>query len=120
LRSSTTVPIHQWRSPEEYYDWKLNEKVDVYAVANNMYSVLTGLWVFYDEHDDDKVKRRIKNGETAYIDPRYKEGLAEAKIAEIIERCHAFKPDDRPSIFEVVDFLRKALTEVLTEKDSNK
>ena len=67
---------------------------------------------FYDE-DYDKVKDRIKKGEKAYIDPRYKErSVAEAKLVEIIDRCHEFKPDDRPSIFEVVEFLRTALNQV--------
>lgn len=84
-----------------------------------MYSILTGLWVFYDEPDYGNVKKRVKKGERAYIDPRYKtRSLAEAKLAEIIEKCHAFLPDDRPSIFEVVDFLRDALREVKEEEDS--
>lgn len=84
-----------------------------------MYSVLTGLWVFYDEPDYGKVKVRVKKGEKAYIDPRYKErSVEEAKLADIIEQCHAFKPDDRPNVFEVVAFLRQALKEV-TEVDED-
>jgi serine/threonine protein kinase len=48
--------LNQWRSPEEYFDHPLNEKVDVFSLGNNMYSLLTGLWPFYDEEDDQEVK----------------------------------------------------------------
>jgi hypothetical protein len=37
--------------------------------------------------------------------------VAEARLAEIIDRCHEFKPEDRPSIFEVVEFLQAAMKE---------
>jgi len=77
-----------------------------------MYSILTGLWVFYDEDNDEKIKQRVKVGEKAYIDPRYKErSLAEAKLVHIIDQCHQFEPEGRPSIFEVVEFLREAIVE---------
>ena len=103
----------QWRSPEEYFDKDLNEQVDIFSLGNNMYSLLTGLYVFYDTDNDEKIQERAKEGEKAYIDPRYKErSLAEAKLAEIIGQCHSFKPKDRPSIFQVVKFLRDALEEV--------
>ena len=78
-----------------------------------MYSLLTGLWVFYDEDDYSEVQKRVKKGEKPYIDPRYTEkSLADAKLVEIIDRCFAFRPEDRPSIFEVVEFLRDAIQEV--------
>mmetsp|Transcript_9522 Transcript_9522/g.10902 ORF Transcript_9522/g.10902 Transcript_9522/m.10902 type:complete len:553 (+) Transcript_9522:35-1693(+) len=101
-----------WRSPEEYFDNNLDEKVDIFSLGNNIYSILTGLWVFYDEDNDEKIKERVKAGEKAYIDPRYKErSLAEAKLVDIIEQCHQFDPEGRPSIFEVVEFLREAIVE---------
>jgi len=110
-----------WRSPEEYFDHDLTEEVDVFSLGNNMYSILTGLYVFYDEEDDEKVKERVKAGEKAYIDPRYKErSLAETKLAEIIDRCHSYNPEDRPSIFSVVKFLRDALTDVRNTRGGEK
>ncbi|KAL3922646.1 MAG: hypothetical protein SGILL_002099 [Bacillariaceae sp.] len=103
-----------WRSAEEYYERNHNEQIDVFSLANNMYGILTGLEPFYDEGDDyDNVKIRVKKGDKAYIDPRFKErSLAEAKVAEIIDRCHELDPSVRPTIFEVVEFLRAALEEV--------
>lgn len=35
-------------------DDDLDEKIDIYSFGNNLYGLLTGLWVFY-ENDDDKV-----------------------------------------------------------------
>jgi hypothetical protein len=71
---------------------------------------MTGLWVFYDEPRTAQIQKRIKNGETAYIDPRWKErSVEEAKMAEAIEWCHQYNPDDRPTIFQLVDFLKQAV-----------
>jgi serine/threonine protein kinase len=32
----------QWRAPEEYLDYPLNEQIDIWSLGNNMYSLLTG------------------------------------------------------------------------------
>ena len=38
-----------YRSPEEFMDHELNEKIDVWSLGNNFYSLLTnGLWIFYN------------------------------------------------------------------------
>ncbi len=110
----------KWRSPEEYFDYDLTEQVDVFALGNNMYTLLTGLNPFYDSESETVAKNRVKNGVKGRIDPRYfkERSLAEAKLAEIINRCWAFRPEDRPSIFEVVDFLRDALKQ--ERKESGK
>ena len=50
--------LHQWRSPEEYYDKPVNEQIDIFALGNNFYSILTGLWPFYDTDSDKEVKVR--------------------------------------------------------------
>jgi hypothetical protein len=78
-----------------------------------MYSLLTGMMPFHEIGDYQEVGRRVGDGEKAYIDPRYKErSLAEAKLVEIIEKCHEYWPEDRPSIFEVINFLWDAIEEV--------
>ena len=84
-----------------------------------MYSVLTGLWPFYDAESEKVIINRVKNGVKPYIDPGYKhKSIAAAKLTEIIEQCYAFKPEDRPSIFEIVEFLQDALREVREHGDS--
>eukprot|EP00536_Pseudo-nitzschia_multiseries_P008451 jgi/Psemu1/257255/estExt_Genewise1Plus.C_2140069 len=107
-----------WRAPEEYYDAYLNEKVDVFSMGNNMYSLLTGLMVFHEAESYEEVQHRVVEGEKPYIDPRYKErSLAEAKLAEIIVQCHEYYPEDRPSMFELADMLWEALEEVYDTTD---
>ena len=57
-------------------------------------------------------QEKIKNGEKAPIDPSYKEhSYAERKLAELIDWCHEYDPKDRPSIFEIVEFLSQAIKE---------
>lgn len=46
----------QYRAPEENRDDYLDEKIDVYSFGNNIYGLLTGLWVFYDTDDDEAVQ----------------------------------------------------------------
>jgi serine/threonine protein kinase len=109
-----------WRSPEEYYDDPLDEKVDVYSLGNNMYSVLTGLWVFYDSTSERDTVKRVTGAEKPWIDPRYKDGdLAEAKLAEIIPRCLEYFPQKRPSVFDLVGWLREAVEEVENAQTTN-
>merc|ERR1740117_2246057 len=61
-----------YRSPEEYSAVDLDEGIDVYTFGNNIYSLLTGLWVFYDTDDDSVVQKKVINGTRAYIDPRWR------------------------------------------------
>jgi hypothetical protein len=42
----------------------------------------------------------------------------EKKLTELIDWCHENKPENRPSIFEIVEFLDKALKEsLMTEQN---
>jgi len=108
-----------WRAPEEYHDELLNEKVDVFSLGNNMYGLLTGLMVFHEINTYEEVQHLVGLGEKAFIDPRYKDrSLAEAKIVEIIEKCHEYYEEERPSIFEVVDLLWEALEVVYEDMDA--
>lgn len=50
------LELLQYRSPEEDQDMALNEKIDVYSLGNNFYSILTGLWIHYDVQDDTVVQ----------------------------------------------------------------
>ncbi len=104
-----------WRSPEEYKDQPLTEQIDVWSLGNNIYTLLTGLGPLYDVEHNDEFRKKITNGETAYIDPRYKErSPSEAELVELIPKCFVFKPEDRLTIFEVVHFLREAVKKNLS------
>jgi len=96
-----------YRSPEEYHDDPLNEKIDVYSMGNNIYALLTGLYIFYDE-DEDKASEYVSRGVKPFIDERYRTRSAEERdLVEIMERCWETDPDDRASIFEVSMALEK-------------
>jgi len=99
-----------WRAPEEYVDGPLTESIDTWSLGNNFYSLLTGLWVYPDDQDMSVMRDKIINGTLTSIDSRYKtHSFAEGKLVEIIQRIWEYNPRKRPSIFEIVQFLREAV-----------
>ncbi|KAL7544377.1 hypothetical protein ACHAWF_007762, partial [Thalassiosira exigua] len=104
----------QYRAPEEY-DHKnknLNEQIDTFSFGNNIFTMLTGLWNFYDQDDDGVTQKDLIGGKRAYIDPRYRErSFAEGKLVELMELCWKPDPDERISMFGAVEFLREAVRE---------
>jgi serine/threonine protein kinase len=102
--------IGQWRSPEEYQDLPLDEKIDVFSLGNNLFSILTGLSPFYSASGFQEVQRLVAQGMKPYLDPRWKErSFAERTIVELIHRCHAYDPKDRIDVGAAVKFLRDAI-----------
>jgi len=102
-----------FRSPEEFMDGRLNEKIDVFSLGNMMYGLLTGLLPFYDVKEDKEIQRRMVDGETAFIHPKFRtRSYAEGRLVQIIEMCYEFDPDDRPEIFEVVRFLKDTVKQM--------
>ena len=108
----THVLRSKYRSPEEFAGKDLNEKIDIFSFGNNVYSLMTGLWPFYENEDDLVVQGELIDGKTAFIDNRYRtRSYSEGQMVELIERCWRYRPEDRPDIFEVVRFLQSALRE---------
>lgn len=103
-----------WRSPEEYQDQPLTEQIDVWSLCCNMYALLTGLNPLYDIDSDRRFARKIIQGKVAYIDPRYKtRSPGEEALSMIIPKCFEYKPQDRPSIFQIVNLLQVAVSAAL-------
>jgi len=100
-----------WRAPEEYDDGYLNEKIDVWSFGNNVYALLTGLYVFHDTFGEGEykiIKKKILNGEKTVIDPVYRtRSHIEGSLVKIIEKCWTADPDERPSIFELLEDLKR-------------
>ena len=112
-----------WRAPEEYRNDAVSDKVDVFSLGNNMLTILTGQEpkVSSQKLDSKAFRKAIIDGMTGYIDPKYQDGTsskAEEAMAKVIKKCFAYKPEDRPSIFEVVAELETAVKEV--ESDTGK
>ena len=101
-----------YRAPEEFAAFDLDEKIDVYSMGNNIYGLLTGLWVFYENEDDGVVQTKIIDGDLPYIDERYRtRSYIEGKLVEIMERCWIYNTEDRVDIFQVIEFLRDTKAE---------
>jgi serine/threonine protein kinase len=136
-------PNPQWKSPEEQviyvynkngairHDTALlpivNEKVDIYALGNLYYRMLTGLnpWRRPDAdrlYDEDKVKvARLKKIHGA-IPPMPNEIIVQAQtdpaihaILHAMQLCYRFDPTERPNAVDIVKYLDDALRSV-TEK----
>mmetsp|Transcript_27948 Transcript_27948/g.67338 ORF Transcript_27948/g.67338 Transcript_27948/m.67338 type:complete len:651 (+) Transcript_27948:355-2307(+) len=95
------------RAPEEIVDAPLTEKIDVYSLGNVFYSVLTGLFVNGD-YGTQKAHWRITHGKTEKIDVEYYESRSpeEMSLIKAIQWCWTFQAEERPSIFEIVEFLQ--------------
>jgi len=102
------------RSPEEYNgSHNLTEAVDVYNMDWIFYSLLAGR----SKMDEEKTARVTKKGGKLKIDERYRHtNVADAKLVELIDRCTEYDPDDRPSIFEVVEELKEALRTAIADE----
>jgi serine/threonine protein kinase len=98
----------QYRAPEEYDRDYINEQIDVFSFGNNIYGILTGLWVFYDVDDDETVQKNVIEGKRAYIDPRWrKRSFIESKLVDLMEKCWKAETDERIDIFGAVKELRE-------------
>jgi serine/threonine protein kinase len=88
----------------------LDEKIDIFSLGNNLFSILTGLVPFYSASGFQETQRLVVQGAKPYLDPRWKErSFAERTIVELIRRCHAFDPKDRIEVGAAVQFLRDAI-----------
>jgi serine/threonine protein kinase len=94
------------------------EGIDTFSLGNNIYSLLTGLVPFYDDEAsysgiqvDSVIQDKLLRHERAYIDPRYRSRSSlENKLVEVMEQTWEFDPNDRISIFKVVQALREKVT----------
>lgn len=108
-------------APEQYRGDPIDEKVDVMSMAHIIYSLLTGMWPFYDiANQDDVGSRVLQNQERPYVSDQYRHGsYIEQRLVEIMERMWAQDPTHRPDIFEVVQFLKEIKRESTTSNHSS-
>lgn len=107
----------QYRAPEEFRPTWLNEQIDVFSFGNNIYALLTGLWVFYAIDDDETVHKELINGKRAFVDPRWKrQSFIESKLVDVMEACWKQEPKKRITIFQAVKMLREIKEQYEREK----
>ena len=93
----------------------MSEQVDIYTLGTMFWVILTGRWI-----TDNDENMRAQRGEKLYIDELYykSRGFGEAKLAEIIDHCQEYFPEDRPTIFDIVKDLKETLEHVKSENVS--
>jgi serine/threonine protein kinase len=99
-----------YRPPEELLcdETYSNEAVDVWPMGNNIYSLLTGLWPYYEfgSKQDRNVIQRIRQCETPTVDSRYRNrSFIEGGLVRIMEQTWECDYKKRLSIFGVVQQL---------------
>ena len=96
----------QYRAPEEIRDHPLTEKIDVFALGNLFFALLTGR-IVWEDYDFEEKHERIKWGEQQEIPEIYHND--HGFLVQAIHLCWTYKVDERPDIFQVVAFLEDAL-----------
>jgi len=98
------------RSPEEYANKLVGEKIDVYSFGNVIFSLLSGKEPYDDFSDDILLSDAIVEGVLPRMDTWIKGNtFSEAALYAIMQRCHVYSPEERISIFDVVKILRKLI-----------
>ena len=90
------------RSPEEYLGEDVTEKMDIFALGNVLYTILTGQYPFYKERQSKAIDM-IKEGQRPPIDTLYENSDDELiqAIIKAIRVCWEHNPEDRASAVQV-------------------
>lgn len=90
---------------------------DVFQLANNMYTVLTGM-DFYNEVCDFSGKLDLLMADArSFLDPRFENrSYGEGEIFRLIHMCWETNPSDRPSVGDMVRILSEALQNHLEQE----
>ena len=115
----TTCPVYiptapgYSRSPEEYNNGALTEKLDVYSAGNILYGIITGKKPWNGERGSH-IRKGIAVGKRPEIDPaiRDAEGTVDAELVRLLDRVYEGDPDERASAKEVVVALEELLEKV--------
>lgn len=101
-----------WRAPEEYFDYPIDEKIDIWSLGMNFYALLTGLYPFPEETIVKQVQKRVRRGDVPFVYPEIGErSFAEKRLAEIMQHCLEYNADERIGITELVKMLQDAVVE---------
>ncbi|EJK70002.1 hypothetical protein THAOC_08682 [Thalassiosira oceanica] len=118
-------PNPQWKSPEEQVSpqggskGQLNEKVDIYAVGNLLFTFLTGKapWGHLAKHHPEELPKIGRAKMTEGLVPPVPDEYLKSKdpylrvLRQAMDMCFQFRPEDRPSAKELAQFLEEAKVE---------
>lgn len=99
------------RSPEEYEGEHLDEKLDIYSLANVYFEILTGTTPWRTKTADE-TQRLVKQGVLPFIRPEFRQpGTPDAFLAELTKKSYSLAPKDRPSAAQLVNAIERYLNE---------
>jgi hypothetical protein len=97
------------RAPEEYKEEELNEKMDVYSVANVFYNIMTGE-LPWSSWSTLETKKMVKKGVIPFIPEEFREpGSLDMVLTNLTERAYTNDPKDRISAAGLVTALQDLL-----------
>jgi len=97
-----------YRAPQEMNGGYIDESGDVLTLGKLLFNLLSGRTPYYNKVNSKQAKKAVINGEEPYVDPRYRtRSFIEGRLVEIMSRCWKYEPGDRPTAFEVVNYLRE-------------
>jgi len=98
------------RSPEEYGEKELDEKIDVYSFGNALFSLLSGKEPYDDSYYDYDISGLSIGGELPQMESSIRSNsFAETVLAAIMDKCFEYLPERRVDIFMVTSLLRDAV-----------
>jgi serine/threonine protein kinase len=108
-----------YKTPEEIRGDYVDESVDTWAIGHGIYGLLTGLYPFYDFTSHPRIRQIVMDGVQPFVDDRYRtRSFIEGELVKIMEDCWRFQSKNRPSIFEIVQYLRDTIQQSKNPKDS--
>jgi len=98
------------RSPEEYKYEEQSEMVDLYSFGNILYMLLTNMWPFEDDSDEE-AREKVKRGDRPAIPREIWESTDPSlkALKEAMFLCHEQDPKKRATAREVETFLIDSL-----------
>lgn len=96
------------RSPEEYGQLRLTEKIDVFSAGNILYGILTGHrhWATSSKR---VIKKAVMSGQKPAIPDKFLQEPSDKALAELMDRAYEKKSKRRISAREMVEELEVIL-----------
>lgn len=113
-----------YRAPEEIHGGYIDESADVVAWGKFLYSILTGLTLYWDvvepPNRGKKGNELAFHKEIPYVDDRWRRrSYIEGRLVEVMELAWQPNRKDRVDIFTVVSHLRETARLALTMTNRN-
>jgi serine/threonine protein kinase len=97
----------KYRSPEEYSEADLDEKLDIYATASVFYGIITGEKAWSDLSTTE-TKKYVKRGVKPKIGDEYQvPGSIDAALTNLTELAYTKNPEERISASQLVAALEE-------------